>query len=297
MVIDIKKQKSVLGNFTGELNGPAIRPITVYMVHRVAQRVRIPVVGMGGIMTPEDALQFLANEITTVEKTGGTLLIPAFSIERSQELLHAIHHLKMDQKVSAVTPVFFDGPMAIKVNAVFEQYPDFLNDEFRPEILAESGLTFPGLQVVHKPEESHQIQEVSGPKVIIAGSGMMTGGRILQHAVTYLPQPSTRLLFVGYQSENTLGRQILEGQKHVTINNQGISIKATISKMSALSSHADQPRLLRWLQKISGIQKVFLTHGEDGPRTALAQKIQQDLKIANIALPQLNQLLTVGERE
>lgn len=242
----------------------------------------------------EDAQTMLEKEVRLIEQSGGVLLIPAFSIERSQELLHAFHHLKLDKKISAVMPVFFDGPMATKVNEVFHQYPNLLNDEFRPEILAESGLTFPGLQVVRKPDESHQIQEVTGPKVIIAGSGMMTGGRILQHAANYLPQPSTRLLFVGYQGENTLGRQILDGQKHVTINNRSITINATISKMSALSSHADQPRLLTWLSKIQGVQKVFLTHGEDGPRTQLAGRIQQKLQIANIALPQLNQLLTTG---
>ena len=131
------------------------------------------------------------------------------------------------------------------------------------------------------------IARSSGPKVIIAGSGMMSGGRIMQHAATFLPNPSTRLLFVGYQSEETMGRKILEGAKNVTINKMTIAVKAHIREIKTMSSHADQPRLLTWLGHIKGVKKVFLTHGELPQQEALMEAIKKELKITDITLPKL----------
>ncbi|HVZ59100.1 MAG TPA: MBL fold metallo-hydrolase RNA specificity domain-containing protein, partial [Patescibacteria group bacterium] len=118
-----------------------------------------------------------------------------------------------------------------------------------------------------------------------AGSGMMSGGRILHHAVNYLGDPTTRVLFVGYQSEETLGRKISEGVHMVTIENQHITIKASINKIESLSSHADQPKLLNWLGHIKGTQEVFLTHGEEQDREVLKDAIKKTLMLGDIFLP------------
>lgn len=233
----------------------------------------------------------IQSEINTVEQTGGTLLIPAFSIERSQELLHRIAHLKKSGKIKMETPVFFDSPMGEKATRVFQKYQQFYNNELKADLLTGDPFSFPGLTVVENREDGKKVNQAVGPKVIIAGSGMMTGGRILGHAMAYLPIPSTRLLIVGYQAEETVGRALLDGQKNVIIEGRTVNVRALISETQAMSSHADQPRLLKWLSQIAGVKKVFLTHGEDGPRNVLAGKIKTDLKIADIILPKHNEMV------
>lgn len=233
-----------------------------------------------------DALQA---EINTVETSGGTLLIPAFSLEKTQDLLHMIKHLKEDGKVALQTPVILDGPMAQKATAIYMRNPDFFNEHIQIEMHTGSPFEFPGFENTFSIEDSKAIQETDGPKVIIAGSGMMTGGRILSHAAHFLPMPSTRLFIVGYQGEETIGRQLLEGAKNITIDKVSVSVKATINRTQAMSSHADQQQLLNWLQPIKGVKKLCITHGEDPARKVLAQKVTEELSISDIALPVLNQ--------
>lgn len=234
----------------------------------------------------------IAQEINAIENNGGTLLIPAFSIERSQELLHRISHLKKSGKVKKETLVYFDSPMAEKVTAVFEKYHQNYNEELKQDFKSSDPFIFPGLVTVKSQFDRLKIDQTFAPKVIIAGSGMMSGGRIVKYAQRYLPEPSTRLLIVGYQAEETLGRLILEGQKIITIEENQITINASINETQAMSSHADQPKLLNWLRNIQGVKKVFITHGEDGSREVLAQKIKTDLGISDITLPVLNQKIS-----
>lgn len=235
---------------------------------------------------PSDAVAF---EINSIEKSGGTLLVPAFSLERTQELLHMIMHLKETGKVSLTTPVFMDSPMAQKATNVYLNYPAYLNAHIQADLKSKNPFEFPGLTVIQKSHESQALHSLPGPKVIIAGSGMMVGGRILAHAAHYLPLSATRLLIVGFQGEGTLGRELFERKKQVAIDGQKIEVKATVSDTQAMSSHADQTQLLTWLKNIKNVKKVFLTHGEDSSRAALSQKISTDLRISDITLPQLNQ--------
>lgn len=235
------------------------------------------------------AIDALQAEINIVEKTNAALLIPAFSIERTQELLHMIKHLKIDGKVAPQTQVYMDGPMAQKATYVYLAHPEVLNSHVQAEIATDNPFEFPGLVIVRKNEESQAIRDIPGPKVIIAGSGMMAGGRIVGHAAHYLPIASTRILMVGYQGEGTLGRALQEGAKKVTINDVGVAVKATITQTRGMSSHADQSQLLKWLGHIQGTKKVFLTHGEDVPREVLAQKITDGLGIQDVVRPVLNQ--------
>lgn len=233
-----------------------------------------------------DALQA---EINAVEGSGGALLIPAFSLEKTQDLLHMIKHLKDEGKVAFQTPVILDGPMAQKATAIYLRNPDFFNEHIQTEMKTGSPFEFPGFENTFSIEDSKAIQEKDGPKVVIAGSGMMTGGRILSHAAHFLPMPSTRLFIVGYQGEETIGRQLLEGAKNITIDKVSVSVKATINRTQAMSSHADQRQLLDWLRHITGVKKLFITHGEDPARTVLAKKVTEELAIKDIQLPVLNQ--------
>lgn len=248
-----------------------------------------------GTHPPGDPSEIISSEINAVERTGGTLLIPAFSIERSQELLHRISHLKKSGKVNEETPVIFDSPMAEKVTVVFEKYHQYFNSELEQDFSHGNPFSFPGLMTIENKNDSLKMAQVSGPKIIIAGSGMMTGGRILGEAIRHLPEESTRLLIVGYQAEGTLGRKILDGEKNVVISGKSITIRANVNQTQAMSSHADQPRLLNWLSHIKGARTVILTHGENGPRGVLAQKIKKDLGISNVLLPTFNEEVVIND--
>lgn len=241
----------------------------------------------------EDAREIFTSEINAVEKNNGTLLIPCFAIQRTQEVLHDLAHLKKEGKIKTETPIYFDSPMAEKVTQVFEQYPELYNPEFAAEATHGTPFHFPGLRVVESQEARTELSETDDAKVIIAGSGMMTGGRILSHAKQYLPIDTTRLLFVGYQAEGTLGRRILEGEQSVSLKGEYFQVNGTVSQTRALSSHADQPRLLQWLKHIHGVKKVFLTHGDIEPRKTLAQKIQTDLGIQDVMQPLQDQIIEI----
>jgi metallo-beta-lactamase family protein len=237
----------------------------------------------GGKSHPiEDVQGIMQREVNEIERVGGVLLIPAFSVERTQEVLHRIGHLRQDRKMSLGTKIFLDSPMAIEVTELFEQYPQLYNDELRKD---KSPFNFSNLTFTETPRASKLILKVNGPKIIIAGSGMMNGGRILKHLQSFGSNPQTRILIVGYQAMGTLGREILEGAKQVLIKDKPVSIRASVTEIETLSSHADQPRLLNWLKQIQGIKKVFITHGEIPSSQALSEKIKSEIGIEDITMP------------
>ena len=235
----------------------------------------------------EDPTQILMDEILAIQNRSGVLLIPAFSLERTQELLHRINHLKRDKKISEDIPVFMDSPMGIRATLIFKDFKSFYNDELHEH--TDDPFDFPGLVVTQDARDSKEIIKAMDPKVIIAGSGMMSGGRIMHHAAHYLSHDTTRLLFVGYQAEETMGRKILEGARQVVINDKQIKIKAQIKEVFSMSSHADQEQLLKWLGHIKGVKKVFIVHGDTPQREAFALKVKGDLQLYDVTLPQNTQ--------
>ncbi len=239
------------------------------------------------------AIDALQSEINTIENSGGVLLIPAFSLDRTQELLHMIMHLKKDGKVQEKTEVDMDGPLAQKATAIYLDHSDLFNDHVKEDLKLGNPFEFPGLNVIHDGKQSAALHETLGPKVIIAGSGMMVGGRIIGHAAYYLPIASTRLFIVGYMGEGTLGRAILEGDKEVNIDGVNTKVNATVNSTASMSSHADQLQLIDWLSHISGVKKVFITHGDDIPRAALSKKISDKFGITDITLPTIDQEVNI----
>ncbi len=238
----------------------------------------------------EEVLAVLQQEINTVESSSGTLLIPAFSIERTQEILHKIGHLKQSGKIMDATPVFLDSPMAIEVTEIYKEFSNLYNLEMKKE---SHPFDFPGLRLTRTVEESKSIFLVNQAKVIIAGSGMMSGGRIIHHLKKYIPQSATRVLVVGYQAIGTLGREIVDGAKQINIHSENIPVHATITELKSLSSHADQAKLITWLKQIQGVQTVYLVHGENRQRETLAEKIKATLGIQNVILPAKDQIYTL----
>lgn len=238
----------------------------------------------------------LKEEIQAVEQSGGTLLIPAFSVERTQELLHHIDHLKKEHVVRDDTPVYLDSPLGIHVTHVYQQYRNLYGNELSEHATTDDPFNFPGLMMIQDGRQSREIMNFTGTKIVIAGSGMMNGGRILRHAQNSLPDPSTRLLFVGFQAENTLGRELLDGTSSVIINGIRIPVRAHIRKSSGMSSHADQPKLLKWLTHIHELSTVCLVHGENPQRKVMAEKIKKTMEPDPIIyLPMKNETFNFGK--
>lgn len=239
--------------------------------------------------TLENPTEVICQEINAVEKSGGTLLIPAFSLERTQEILHRIDHLKKSGRVKEETAVFLDSPMAAKATEIFKKHMELYNTELAHHAKLDDPFEFPGLAIVEEAWQSKKITQMERAKVIIAGSGMMTGGRVMEHAITFLPNEKTRVLIVGFMAEGTLGRKLVEGEKRVMIGSVPVEVKASIRVTTVMSAHADQAKLIDWLAKIKGVTKVFLTHGEDTARQALAEKIKARLAFPEVILPKMNE--------
>jgi metallo-beta-lactamase family protein len=168
--------------------------------------------------------------------------------------------------------VFVDSPMAVEVTEVFLRHTDLFDEEMRSLLASgHSPFQFPGLTMVRSAEQSKGINQLRGTAVIIAGSGMCTGGRIKHHLVNNIGRRESTILFVGYQAEGTLGREILEGAKDVRILGRGFRRRARVLKINGFSAHADQDELLRWLAGFKGApRRLYLNHGEPKSSQAMA---------------------------
>lgn len=210
----------------------------------------------------------------------GTLLIPSFAIERTQEILFEINKLFQAKAVPSI-PVFMDSPLAAKMTAVYSAHEhDFNKEALSFNSAGESIFDFPDLHYTSSVEDSKQINEVNPPKVIIAGSGMSNGGRILHHERRYLSDPNSAIVFVGYQVEGSLGRRILDKEPEVSIFGDRIQVHCLVKGIGGYSAHADQPALLEWIGVANTekkLKKVFVVQGEEGSSKALAALVTEKL--------------------
>ncbi len=240
----------------------------------------------GGRMHPDDhPLDILESEVTAIQSTGGVLMIPAFAIQRTQDLLVMLKKLKDTGRIPLNLPVYLDSPMAIKITQTYEKYKNKLSPEFQKSN-THHPFQFHNLHMLVRSRESQVVDTTMGPRIVIAGSGMMHGGRILKHAQKYITHDRNRLLMVGYQGDETLGREIVDGATEIQIFDVTLPVKAHVTRIHSMSAHADEGMLLRWLQAIHGVKKVFLTHGEDHAREAISPKIK-DLGIQDVDMPEL----------
>jgi metallo-beta-lactamase family protein len=224
--------------------------------------------------------QMLKQAVVDTIKRKGVLLIPAFAIERTQEILYELNHLVENRLIPAVD-VFLDSPMAIKASDIFGDYPKYYNREaLRLIASGDDFFKFPGLTNTLTRDESKTINQAPRPKVIIAGSGMMNGGRILHHLVRYLSDKKSTLLIIGYQAQGTLGRKIYSGEKRVSVLSEMVEVKANVVTIGAYSAHADQRMLLDWIKTAPEAPKrIFCSHGEEASAAALATRIGEELRI------------------
>jgi metallo-beta-lactamase family protein len=218
----------------------------------------------------------LKTAITRTVKANGVLIIPAFAIERTQLLLFELNHLVENRLVPAVD-VYLDSPLAIKTSDVMCEFPQYYNQKSLSQVkCGEDLFDFPGLRKTLTRDESKLINDAPRPKVIIAGSGMMNGGRIQHHLVRYLSDKRSTVLIIGYQAQGTLGRRLYTGEKKVECLGERIEVKADIVSIGSYSAHADQRQLLEWVHgatKLPG--KILCTHGEEDASAALATRLTE----------------------
>lgn len=227
--------------------------------------------------------EILKASVEDARRKHGTLLIPSFSLERTQVLLFELNDM-MERKELAELPVYLDAPLAIKVTSVYESRKKDLN----PAAQAEFGhghdpFAFPSLLKTASVRDSRQIHSMPDPKIVIAGSGMSSGGRVRAHEKNYLPDANATVLLVGYQAPGSLGRRIQDGQKEVVIEGEKVPVRAAIRSLSGYSGHADRDQLLD-LAEAAGdtLKKVFVVMGEPKASSFLAQRIKEYLGVEAI---------------
>ncbi|OHA50620.1 MAG: hypothetical protein A3A97_04170 [Candidatus Terrybacteria bacterium RIFCSPLOWO2_01_FULL_40_23] len=289
-IIELKAEgKTII--FSGDLGNPPTPLLTPTQIPEQADYVIVESTYGNRLHEPhEERSKKLQNIIERTINQKGVLLMPIFAFEKEQEILFEINKFAEQKQIPRV-PVFIDSPLAIAATKIYEKYPDYYNVEAK-KLVAEGDqlFNFPGLQMTPTVEKSKMINRVLNPKIIIAGSGMMTGGRILHHAIRYLSDPNSTILFVGYQAAGSLGRRIFDRAKAVRIMNDMVNVRCLVKGLGAYSSHADQDGLVMWLDNIKKKPKrVFVVHGEEAAALALSQRIIEDLKLS-VSVPY------VGER-
>ncbi|XAM00799.1 MBL fold metallo-hydrolase [Phycisphaeraceae bacterium D3-23] len=223
----------------------------------------------------EEVDKDLERIVRETARRGGNVVIPTFAMERAQELMYHLSTLVHQNRIPELK-IFLDSPMAIDVTDVFKRYRHYFDEATRQ--LFEQGtppLHFPGLHMTRKVEDSMAINYERMPCIILASSGMCTGGRIKHHLRQNIAREESTIVFVGYQANGTLGRQILNGDREVRIHGRLWPVRARIEQISGLSAHGDKDDLLRWLGGIGKTPSmIFLTHGEEKSSLALAQAIE-----------------------
>jgi len=224
-------------------------------------------------------------------KKGSVLLIPAFAIERTQQILYEMNHMVEGGELPAID-TYLDSPMAIRATRVMKEYPQYYDvDALRRIATGDDLFDFPGLMLTETVSESKAINMARRPKIIIAGSGMMTGGRIQHHLIRYLSHKDNTVLIIGYQADGTLGRKIYRGDKVVHILGERVHVKARVESIGAYSAHADQVKLLKWVHEAAGKPgKIFCNHGDEDAVVSLATQMKNSLDVEAIAPKYIEQV-------
>ncbi|MDQ3880251.1 MAG: MBL fold metallo-hydrolase [Chloroflexota bacterium] len=235
----------------------------------------------------EEAIEALAAVVNEVAGGSGVLLVPAFAIGRTQELVYVLDRLVAAGRIPRM-PLFLDSPMASRASDVYLRHPEV----FDPATLAlvksgDTPLEYPGERYTNSVDDSKAIRHSPRPFMIVAASGMLTGGRIMHHLRDFVGDPAATLLFIGYQGEGTLGRHIQDGAGQIRLDGRQTEVRCRVRTVSGFSAHADEHELVAWLGSIANgdgrdrrPRRVFLVHGESEPAEALRSRIQTELGLS-----------------
>jgi metallo-beta-lactamase family protein len=232
--------------------------------------------------------------VTETIKKGGALVIPAFSIERTQVILYELNNLIEEHKIPSV-PVFLDSPLGLKVTEIYAHTTKDFNSGVQGEIKGGDNIfNFPRLNITHGSRDSQEIVNTPNPKIIIAGSGMSSGGRVVWHEMHFLPDPNATVLLMGYQAIGTLGRRIQDKPREVEIMGSMIPVRARIEMISGYSSHKDSDHLVELVADTAKtLKKAFVVMGEPKSSTYLAQRLRNELSVDAI-YPERGRVYNLG---
>jgi len=275
----IYNNKKIL--FTGDLgNSPSPLLRDTEAIKNVDYMLMESVYGDRNHMARDERRQRLEQVIEDNYRRKGALIVPTFSLERSQELLFEINELVENKRVAQM-PIFFDSPLGIRLTKIYRKYGQYFNDFARTQLKEGDDIfNFPGLKSTLLTDESKEIINEPNPKIVIAGSGMSNGGRILHHEANFLPDANNTLLLTGYQSVGTLGRFIQEGAKMIRINGQEIPVKAHIEFIEGYSGHKDSDHLIEFVEQTADTLKaVYVAMGEPKSSLFLTQRLRDYLGV------------------
>jgi metallo-beta-lactamase family protein len=225
----------------------------------------------------EHVAERLADVVNRTAGRGGRIIVPSFAVGRTQQLVLMLHQLMDADKIPSI-PIFVDSPLAINATEVFRKHPECYDQEARDMLQADGDIFgFRRLKYVREASESKALNDLHGPFLVIAASGMCEAGRILHHLRNNIEDPRNTVLITGFQAEHTLGRKIVEGHSEVPIFGEPMRLRAEVVSLNELSGHADQRELIEWMRPLArGLKKVFLVHGEPAQGAALAQVIHKE---------------------
>jgi len=286
--VDVKGGPRIL--FSGDLGNPG-KPI----IRDPAPPPRADVVVVESTYAERNHRSF-ADSVAEFEECvvetfgrGGNVLVPAFAVERAQDLLYVIRESRLRGRLP-YSRVFLDSPMAISVTAIMRRHPECLDEAARALIgKNRDPFDFPGLELTRSPDDSRRINDVRNGAIIIAGAGMMTGGRILHHLKHNLWRKECSIVVVGYQAEDTLGRKIVDGEKEARIFDEACRVNASVRTIGGFSSHAGRDDLLRWVEAAGRPSHAFLIHGEEASIRALGGLIREGGLAGEVHAPSMGE--------
>ncbi|MFB3779109.1 MAG: MBL fold metallo-hydrolase RNA specificity domain-containing protein [Bryobacteraceae bacterium] len=225
----------------------------------------------------------LADIVNRTCRRGGKIIVPAFAVGRTQQLIVLLHELVRAQRIPSI-PVFVDSPLAIEATKVFRQHTECYDAETREYLLeGEDPFDFKNLRYIKDAGESKALNDLRGPFMIISASGMCEAGRILHHLKNNIEDPRNTVLVTGFMAENTLGRKIVDKLPEVPVFGEPLRLRAEVAKLNELSGHADQRELVDWVRPMArGLKKIFLVHGEPAQSAALAKVLGSELGIETV---------------
>lgn len=279
-------ERILMGGDLGRYNTPIIKDPTAV---EFAEYLVVESTYGDRLHAQEDTVGRLEEILRDASKNGGAVLIPSFSIGRTQEVLYFLRQLQDENRMPRM-PIFIDSPMAVSATQLYASSKEEHDQDMKIAIEGDASPLEPHLlTLIRDREQSKALNRQSGPMVIIAGSGMANGGRIVHHLKVRLNDPSTIVVFTGYQGQGTLGRRLIEGEPTVSIHHEEIHVRAQITKLNSLSAHADQGEIMSWLRGFkTAPKKTFIVHGEPPAQAALRDKIVAELGW-DVVIPHMDQ--------
>lgn len=237
-----------------------------------------------------EATSDFSEVIKTVIKTKGKIILPAFSLGRTQDIIYTLHRL-LDEKTIPEIPIYIDSPLAKDITEIFPKYKNDFDEDFWKDFgnRGDSPFHIKNLTYVKSVEESKALNNKQGPLMIISASGMCEGGRVLHHLKNNIENPQNIILIAGYQAENTLGRRIHHGQSPIKIYGREYNVRAQVKTLNEFSAHADKNNLLNYISHINGLERIFLVHTELPQSTAFKETLNQQYPSLPVEIPTIGQ--------